>query len=208
MKAQTRIGLGTTLLLAASIAQADWSANLGYASEYYYRGIEQKDSSASGGIDFEQNGFYAGSWAADVGDGLEVDGYLGYGGSIDDFSYSVGFTGYYYTGDFDDTYQEFNFGVGYSLLAVDVAVGEYENFDGPTQDYTYYSLTLEKNGFYGKYGGFSQDFDGEYFEFGYGTTVAEIDVGVSLILNDKDLSSDGESDEALLFTVGKTFDLN
>ncbi len=38
-------------------------------------------------------------------------------------------------------------------MALDVAVGEYENFSGPTQDYTYYSLTLEKDGFYGKYAG-------------------------------------------------------
>ena len=208
MNPRIRLGISTVLLLVSGLAQAEWSGNLGYASEYYYRGIFQENSSASGGIDFEQGGFYAGVWSADVGDGLEVDGYFGYGGEIEDISYSIGFTGYYYTGDFDDTYQEINLGAGYDLLSVDVAIGEYENFDGPTQDYIYYAISLEKNGFYGKYAGFEDDFSGNYFEFGYGTTVADVDLGVSLILNDEDLSGTGSSDEAVIFTIGKTFDLN
>ncbi len=200
-----RAALLTMLLAMTATAQADWSANLGFASEYYYRGIFQKNSSASGGVDYESGGFYAGTWAADVGDGLEVDGYFGYGTDIGDVSVSIGFTGYYYTGDFDDTYQELNLGAAFGLLTLDVAIGEYENFAGPTQDYTYYSLTIEKNGFYGKFGGFSQDFEGEYFEAGYGTTIAEIDFGLSLIFSNEKLV--GADDEAIVFTIGKSFDL-
>ncbi len=218
-------------LLGSSAAQADWSANLGFASDYYFRGVFQAQSSASGGIDFEQNGFYAGVWAADVGDGasvssnedgdplsdatgLEVDAYFGYGGEVGDFSYGIGYTGYFYTDDFDDTYQEINLSGGYGIATVDVAVGEYDNFSGPTLDYTYYALTLEKNGFYGKYAGFSQDADGEYFELGYGATVADIDLGVYLLFNDKMLSGiedaetgSSEDGTAIIFTIGKTFDL-
>ena len=48
---------------------------------------------------------------------------------------------------------------------------------------------------------------GDYFEAGYSATVAEIDLGVTLIFNDKDLSGTGESDEAIVFTVGKAFDI-
>ena len=192
-------------LLGAGVAQADWSANIGYMSEYHFRGILQKTSSTSGGIDFEEGGFYAGTWAADVGDGLEVDGYFGYGADVGDVSLSIGYTGYFYTGDFDDTYQEINLGAGFGILSVDVAIGEYENFSGPTQDYTFYALTLENNGFYGTYGGFSQDADGEYLELGYGTTVSDIDLGVALILANDDLI--GDEDESLIFTVGKSFDL-
>jgi len=206
MNTFSRTTLIATLLVASAAAQADASANLGFASEYYYRGIFQESSSASGGLDYESNGFSVGTWAADVGDGLEVDLYGGYGGEAGDFSYSIGFTGYYYTGDFDDTYQEINLGAGYGLFSFDVAVGRYDNFDGPTLDYTYYSLTAEKNGFYGKYAGFSQDFEGEYVELGYGTTIAELDVGLSLIFSNSDLV--GESDEAVVFTIGKSFDIN
>ena len=79
-----------------------------------------------------------------------------------------------------------------------MAVGEYDNFEGPTQDYTYYALTLEKNGLYGTYAGFSQDADGEYLQFGYNGTVADIDFGVALILaNDssKRVRLEGHADE-------------
>lgn len=200
-----RTSLLTTLLALSGIAQAEWSANVGFASEYYYRGIFQESTSASGGIDYEANGFYAGTWAADVGDGLEVDGYFGYRGKAGDFGYSVGFTGYYYSGDFDDTYQEINLGGSYGLFSLDVAVGQYENFGGPTLDYIYYALTAEKNGFYTKLGGFARDFAGNYLEAGYGTTVADFDIGIALIFSDSDLV--GENDEAIVFTIGKPFDL-
>jgi len=159
----------------------------------------------NGGLDFEKGGFYAGTWAADVKDGLEIDGYFGYGGTVGEFAYSVGYTGYFYTGDFDDTYQEINLGGSFGLVSVDVAVGEYDNFDGPTEGYTYYALTLEKNGFYGKYAGFAQDFAGEYFEAGFSTTIADLDVGISAIFANKDLV--GSSDESLVLTIGKSFDL-
>ena len=205
MNTLTKTGLILGLLTATSAANADWSANAGFASEYHYRGIFQKSNSASAGLDYEANGFYAGTWAADVGDGMEVDGYFGYGADLGEGCRRRGFTGYYYTGDFDDTYQEINLGAGFGDLTLDVAVGEYDNFDGPTLDYTFYSLTYEKNGFYGKYGGFEQDAEGEYFEFGYGTTVAEIDLGVSLIFANDDLV--GDEEESIVFTIGKAFDL-
>ncbi len=205
MKTLSRTGLLVTLLAVTGIANADWPANLGFASEYYYRGIFQESTSANGGIDYEKDGFYAGTWAADVGDGLEVDGYFGYGFDVGEFNLSVGFTGYYYTGDFDDTYQEVNLGAGYGLLTLDVAIGKYENFDGPTQNYTFYSLTLEKNGFYGKLGGFAEDFEGEYFEAGYGTTIADVDFALSVIFSNEKLV--GADDEAIVFTLGKSFDL-
>lgn len=198
-------GLITALLLVSGAAQAEWSANAGFASEYYYRGIFQESTSASGGLDFASNGFYAGTWAADVGDGLEIDGYFGYATDVGAVSLSAGFTGYYYTGDFDDTYQEINLGAGLGLFSLDVAIGQYDNFDGPTQDYIFYSVTAEKNGFYGKVGGFSKDFEGEYFEAGYGTTIAEVDLGIALIFSNSDLV--GESDETIVFTLGKSFDL-
>ena len=206
MKMTQKAGLLAAVLIWSAAAQADFSANIGWASDYYYRGIFQASSSASGGLDYEKGGFYAGTWTADVGDGLEVDGYLGYGWEKGDFTYGVGFTGYYYTGDFDDTYQEINLNAGYGLLTFDVAVGEYENFTGPTQDYAYYAVTVEKNGFYGKYGGFTEDFDGEYVEIGYGATVAGLDIGLTLIFANKDLV--GQNDESAVFTIGKTFDFD
>ena len=199
------VKLTLTILMLAGAAQAEISANVGFASDYHYRGIFQASSSVNGGLDFEKNGFYVGTWAADVDAGLEVDGYFGYGGNAGDFSYSIGYTGYFYTGDFDDTYQEINLGAGYGIASIDVALGQYDNFSGPTQDYTYYALTLEKNGFYGKYAGFTQDFAGEYIEAGFNTSIVEIDVGIAAIFANKDLV--GENEESLVLTIGKSFDL-
>jgi uncharacterized protein (TIGR02001 family) len=198
-------GLALSLLTMSSVALAQWSANLGFASEYYYRGIFQESTSANGGIDYESGGFYAGAWAADVGDGLEIDGYFGFGGDVGNVSLSAGVTGYYYTGDFDDTYQEINLGAARGIFSFDVALGQYDNFDGRTLDYTFYALTAEKNGFYGKVGGFSQDFDGNYFELGYGTSISDFDIGGNLIYSNAD--SVGQTDEAIIFTIGKGFDL-
>ncbi|MEE8426612.1 MAG: TorF family putative porin [Woeseiaceae bacterium] len=202
----TAIAASVVILLATSASgQADWSVNAGWGSEYHYRGIFQATSSTSGGVDFDGGGFYAGSWAVDVKDGLEVDGYFGYGGETGALDYSIGYTGYFYTGDFDDTYQEINLGGSYGILSVDVAIGKYGNFAGPTLDYTYYALTLESDGFYGRYGGFSQDFGGQYFELGYGKTISGIDFGLALIAANDALI--GAGDESLVITIGKSFDI-
>jgi uncharacterized protein (TIGR02001 family) len=202
--------LGAMLVLSGT-AYADFSANIGWQSDYYFRGIFQKSSSAQGGVDYEKSGFYVGAWAADVGggfsgDGLEIDYYLGYGGEAGDFAYGIGYTAYTYTGDFDDTYQEINFSGGFSFVTLDISLGEYDNFGGDKLDYQFYSLTAEYNGFWGQYGTFDDDFDGDYFQVGYDTSVADFDVGISLLYSDDTLV--GTSEEALIFSLGKTFDIN
>lgn len=210
MRTAFKNGLLATLLLTSGIANADWSANLGFASDYYFRGIFQKNSSASGGFDYESDsGFYAGTWVADVGgdiagDGLEVDLYAGWGGSSGDFSYGVGVTGYYYTGEFDDSYEEINLSVGYKWLTIDAAIGQYDA-SPESLDYQFYSATIEHNGFWGQYGTFQDSFEGDYVQFGYDFSLAEVDMGASLLLTDD--NAVGESEEAFIFTVGKSFDL-
>ncbi|MEM8498417.1 MAG: TorF family putative porin [Pseudomonadota bacterium] len=201
----------TTLPASADLSV---SGNLGVMSDYFYRGIFQSDSVANGGLDLEYGGFSLGTWAADVDDGLEVDVYGGYGHEFEGgFSASIGFTGYYYTGEFDDTYQELNFGVGWNFLSVDYAVGEYDNFDGPTQDYDFLSVSAEYNGLYALFGSFGDDFSGDYWEFGYGMDVAGFDVTGSIIINDKELSgtvdSSGlpDSDESFVLSISKSIDI-
>jgi uncharacterized protein (TIGR02001 family) len=206
-----------TLCLAASVATVpapalavDFSANIGYMSEYIFRGIPQKTSSAMGGLDLEAGGFYLGTWAADVGDGLEIDYYGGYGFDLGPFSFGIGGTYYSYTDDFDDTYKEVNLSAGWSILTFDAAIGTYDNFDGPKLDYQYYSLTAEYNGFYGRVATFEDEFDGSYYEAGYGNTLTFqdtdlFDYSIALIYSDSTLLG-GESDTNLVFTLSKTFD--
>lgn len=180
-----------------AVATAEVTGNIGWVSEYLYRGIFQEDSSASAGIDYASDGgFYIGSWLADVGDGLEQDVYFGYSGG-EDFTYKVGFTGYYYTDDFDDTYEEINLGIGYKIFALDVAVGEYDGFGTPA-DYTFTSITLSpEKGPYYKFGSFGDYFDGDYLEIGYTYTMeAEgIDFSIAAVFSD-DLPVSDSLDDA------------
>jgi uncharacterized protein (TIGR02001 family) len=205
------IGLAAMIGIVSMPAMAaDFSANIGYNSQYLYRGIFQSKSSANGGLDLNANGFYLGTWAADVDDGLEIDYYGGYGFEAGDFTFGVGGTIYTYTGDFDDTYKEINLSAGWKFLTFDAAIGNYKNFDGPTLDYQFYSLTAEYNGFYGKVGWFADDFEGTYVEGGYGNglTVKDtylFDYTFSVIYSDKDLLG-GESDTNLVLSVTRAFD--
>ncbi|MEK9822425.1 MAG: TorF family putative porin [Gammaproteobacteria bacterium] len=217
MKALTRLGAAAVIAASAfgatnAYAEGEVSYNIGFVSEYYFRGIKQKDSSASAGMDYENGGFYIGTWAADVGDGLEVDGYFGYGIETEGgFSASLGFTGYYYTGEFDDTYEEINLNLGYGIASLEYSVGEWDGF-GDDADYDFIALTLEsESGFYGTYGSFGKDFDGDYIELGWGTTISDIDIGIAAILSSDELSDELDSDgdpeesEASVFSISKSF---
>ena len=196
-----------------AVASADVSYNVGYVSEYYYRGIYQKNSSASAGIDYEEGGFYVGAWTADIGDGLEYDLYAGYGMDIGEVSIGVGFTGYYYTDDWDETYEEVNLSVGYGPVSIGYSIGEYDGqFDDTLaagQDYGFLQIDIDLGaGFYGTYGTFDDDADGDYFELGYGTSVSDIDLGVAIIFPSDELEGDAGSDaegEAVVLSIGKSF---
>jgi len=209
-----------SILAAAALASclclptaraADVSANIGYNSQYIFRGIPQKNSSAFGGLDLTAGGFNLGTWAADVGDGLEIDYYGGYSADVGDLSLSIGGTWYTYTGSFDDDYKELNLGAAYKWLSVDVAVGTYDNFGGPKLDYTFYTVAVEHNGLYGRIGAFGQDFDGEYYEAGYGSSLEVqdtylLDYSFAVIYSTATLLG-GDSDTNLVFTLSRSFDL-
>jgi uncharacterized protein (TIGR02001 family) len=191
-------------LLSTSV-MAEWSANVGMVSDYHFRGIQQTQSaSASAGVDYEKGGFYAGSWAAEVEDGLEVDFYAGYGIELDNgLALGLGATTYQYTGDFDSAYNELNFSAGMGMFSLEYSVG---TWDGPVgaeveEDYDFIGLSFENNGFSATVGSWGKDFSGEYVELGYGTSVGEFDVGVGLFMSGSDL----DDKESLYFSIGKSF---
>ena len=205
-------GIGVILLGALTVQNAsaqDWSANLGFNSEYIYRGIPQEGSSAFGGVDFASGGFSAGAWTADVGEGLEVDLYGAYAIEVGDWGFSLGGTWYTYTGVFDDNYLEANVGVSWKFLSFAAAFGRYDS--DPSQDYQFYSVTASHNGFYGTIGTFAGDFDGSYYEAGYGNdlTVKEtylFDYGITVVYSDSTLLA-GDSETNLNFQIKRNFTL-
>ena len=176
-------------------SMAETTANIGWNSEYIFRGIFQESSSAFAGVDYaHDSGFYLGTWGADVGQGLETDLYFGFAGG-DKFTYKIGYTGYYYTDDFDDTYNEVNLGIGYGIFALDVAIGEWDGFGTPA-DYTFTSVTIapEKGPYY-KFGSFGDDFDGDYLELGYTYSMEDSGVDLSIALVGSDDLQVGDPDD-------------
>ena len=191
--------------LVGAAQEAEVSANIGWVSEYFYRGLPQKASSASAGLDLAADAWYVGTWAADVGDGNEVDLYAGFGTEVEEFTISVGGTGYFYTGDFDDTYLEGNLNAAYGVLSAEFSLGQYRT----TPDYETYwflGLTVEQNGLHATFGTFGNDFDGEYFEGGYSLSVGDLDLSATWIYSTEDLI--GADDHTLVFGISHTFDID
>ena len=120
------------LLLVGILAMPSFaavSANVAFASDYVWRGMTQSDGPAiQGGFDFEaESGFYAGIWGSNVnfndGAGSELDYYFGYGFSVGDLGFDIGYVAFDYpknqTGlDFEEIVLGFslgNFGLTHAL---------------------------------------------------------------------------------------------
>jgi uncharacterized protein (TIGR02001 family) len=98
---------------AAAPAEAapDWTAtaNIGFVSDYYFRGISQSwhKPAVQGGFDIaHSSGFYAGVWGSNVTPNtypdanVELDLYAGYNGttSVEGLGWTAGLYGYFYPG--------------------------------------------------------------------------------------------------------------
>jgi len=214
----------------ASAYEATLSGNAGILSEYIFRGIVQNDTaSGNGGLDLEIGGFYAGTWIADVDDGVEYDLYAGYVHEFaNGFYLGAGATSYQYSDSFDNEYNEANFYAGWSndLWSLDLEYtkgdynGEFVDDNGADNgdEYDFLALTAGWNGVYLTYGMFGDDADdqlGEYFEGGYGFEVAGFDVTAAVVFTDLDddpagLTSDGggDGDETSAYVgIHRSFDI-
>lgn len=213
MKKLLSTSIATVMLSAGLAAPAmaevpGLSANAGFLSDYYYRGVHLGTSSPYAGLDYEIAGFYVGTWAVDDGkatgnDGLEVDYYLGYGMEHGDFSWSVGYTGYEYTYT-DDSEAEVGFSLGFMGFGLDYYTGVDNNPAAATddiEDHEYQFVTLGWSGeifgvLYGNYqvteidksfgkktdnGSGVQKGDGyQYLELSAGGEVGGFDLGLTL----------------------------
>ena len=104
------VATGPAALAQEKKAEAPYAltGNIGLASQYRYRGIEQTAGkpAVQGGLDFvHSTGLYVGTWASNVswladfgarGSSLEWDFYGGYKQTVGDFGYDVGVLRYYY----------------------------------------------------------------------------------------------------------------
>lgn len=211
MKKLTKHLIAASLLTASAVASAELSVNIGAMSDYYFRGIDQTADNASlmAGADYDfGNGFYVGTWGAQLDDSeQEYDLYGGYGAEYEGFSYGIGYAGYFYTIDDAADYHEIIFSGGYGPVSAEYVLGKEDVDVGDDADYSFFSLTGEYVGAYLTYGSFGKDYDGDYVEAGYGINYQGIDLSLAYINQLDDLSGDGKEDREFVFTMSKTFDL-
>ena len=191
------------------------SYNIGYMSEYWYRGVYQAESSVSFGADMEMGSMYIGTWMADVDQGIEYDFYAGYNFELMGIPMYAGYTGYFYSDNFDGDYQELNIGGDFGFMSVDAAVnGVYDSVSNgsiTTQGYQHYTITVP-----GMMMGLPLDYSYQTFageltgfthEISYGTTVSGVDVGLTLGKNSDDSTGSAANKDTTYanFTLGYSF---
>ena len=170
------------------------SYNIGYMSDYWYRGAYQSDSSVSFGADAEMGNFYVGTWMADVDKGIEYDFYAGYNFEMMGVPMYLGATGYYYSDNFDGDYEEFNTGADLGFVSIDAAFdGEFTaqaKDGGGKTGYQHYTITVPGLmiglPFDYSYQTFTGGSTGSTHELSYGASVSGIDVGLTVGRNSDD----------------------
>lgn len=217
---------GFVLLTASIASQAEteisYSGNIGFMSDYMYRGIHQSSSSAMGGLDIEYGGFYIGTWFADLQEdgwvsgshrGFEYDVYAGFGFDLtDSISASIGYTIYRYTDKgasaFDDDYDEVNLGLSFAAsenlsFAIDYAIGENTATDQSETDYDVLTISADYMGIYllvGQWGVSEDDaskseVDASWWEIGYSRSVGDFDLSAGFVLSEQELAQASDTGE-------------
>lgn len=154
----------SALLLSPLSAQAgekigdfDLSANVGFVSEYSFRGIAQSNENPAvqGGFDVtHDSGLYAGVWGSNVNfnDGdeaqIEVDVYGGYSGSFKGLSYDVGLIYYAYPGansslNYDFVEGALAVGYDFDVLSASASINYSPEYFGDSGDALYYAAAVD-----------------------------------------------------------------
>ena len=208
-----------TMLSAVSASAVEVSGNVAIGSDYFFRGVDQSFGPAvSGGFDASfENGAYAGTWASSVGfgaddagnqGGLELDYYVGYGGSISEsVSYDLGYVYYGYPQNASsEDFEEFYGSVSYSDVTIGFATSS--DWYNSTGDYTYfyadYGVALSEDFSLGFHYGTSNadNADNEYDDYSVSLSTEAVGLGfdLSLITTDNDAYADNE----LVLTISKS----
>jgi uncharacterized protein (TIGR02001 family) len=90
-------------IAGAGAANAEVTANVALTTDYVFRGISLSDGAAiQGGFDVSEDLWYAGVWASNVVEGMELDLYAGFTPTTGPVEWDLGLIGYFYPGADDD----------------------------------------------------------------------------------------------------------
>lgn len=212
--------LATPALALPLSAQAEVSANVGIANMYLWRGLNVSGShpQVSGGLDYShESGFYAGTWASSIWDGLgyELDLYVGYGASVGDFTFDISFWEYLYpaatstetTDGFtdltDSDASDLVISIGYDMFSA----AAYINTDSDLPDAIYFTLGVEWDKFGATYGIWTGDATDEGTDYSH-LTLSYNPIDTLTFKLSKAFSGDFDVEEDPLFQVSYTWNFD
>ncbi len=222
---------------SAQAAMSDWdaevSANVGFVSQYSFRGIAQSNENIAiqGGFDIaHNNGLYAGVWGSNVNfnDGdeanIEVDIYAGYSSEFKGITYDLGAIYYAYPGadsSLDYDFWEGSLAIGYDfdIFSATASINYSPDYFGSSGDAQYYALgvdvPLPADFTLSGHVGYQEIDDNAAFgvpdymdwSIGLGYTLEGFDLSLQYI--DTDLDEPGECadgcDSRVIFGISKSF---
>ena len=102
--------VATASITGAGAAQAETTANVALTTDYVFRGVSLSDNGPAiqGGFDWSSEIAYAGVWASNVVDGVEMDVYGGLTPTTGPIQWNLGAIAYFYPGADDDA-SEFDY---------------------------------------------------------------------------------------------------
>lgn len=223
MKALLAVGIVASAA-APAIAEGEWSGNVAIGSEYVWRGVTQSngDIALSGGLDYANGMFYAGTWASNVDfeDGSDTNIELDlYGGLTSEFangvSWDVGVVGYIYpdseTEDLD--FIEIYGGLGYAFES-GFELGGYVYVDPDNESfYTEATAAYALSDMFsidGSIGNYGFDGGGDYVNFSLGATASleMFDLDLRFWSNDIDAGGNPVTkdllDDRVVFTISRS----
>ncbi len=223
--------IALTTMLGAQAAEL--SSTVGFTNDYRFRGASQTagDAAIQGSLDLAfDNGIFAGIWGSNVDFGpdanasLEVDYYVGYGGSInEDLTYDA--TVFYYTypgfNGVDIDYLELALGLYYKNFSLTYVISDdFLNSSESAQytaiDYQYpitekISVDLHAGYSYGDYWDGTLDIN-EYQDYSIGISGSAygLDLSAAFLFNSVDSEDEANTgafrnDDTFLVSVSRTF---
>jgi uncharacterized protein (TIGR02001 family) len=210
----------------------DISANVGFVTEYSFRGITQSDENPAiqGGFDVaHESGIYAGIWGSNVDfndnseASSEMDLYAGFASSINQFSYDLGLIYYAYPGAADSLNYDFweialSMGYDFESFSASASVNYSPEYFGDSGDAVYYAAGVDvplpaQFSLSGHVGHQTIDdnnsFGPDYTDWSLGLGYSFVDFDFSLQYVDTDLKEGvecaGGCDARAIFGISRTF---
>ena len=198
--------LAVSTMTTSAMAEIEVSANASATNNYVWRGMTQTSNNAAvqGGLDIGLGGFYLGTWASNVTNDTEVDGYAGYAGEIDGLSYDLGAIRYGYLDAPSSNFNEAYLGLGYDFGAASLGATYSKGLDDAPDDIAVdlsvpvmqdYSLDLA----YGDY-----DTVGTRYSVGVSKSFEKVDFSVAYHNFDHDTTS-ASNEKNVVLSVGTSF---